>query len=441
MEKPCPVTSSEFLEKWGCDLETLYKLGIKFLKDKEGKAFHLGYDQKCKLLAFTQQVSNGPFNPDLHGNVGVLDVIGKDRKIAWQKLGDIGRESAMLSFVEILNSACPLFHACVEAHKKEIEMKAEKEKEDLEFQLKEVERLKIEAEEDAKREIQMKEQEEKRKQIKEALNLQTYDQFKTYAEQQYPENPDQQAILIRQLQEQHYIQYMQQIYQQQILSQNITKAEDSEFSQELPLDVEAAALNALASIQNIPLEPDNFSEASGNDEEELAADIVAASMWTRKDIREFKDSVYKEGKDSIIKVGHGETVTVRVPTHEDGSCLFWEFATDNYDIGFGLFFEWTKSPTEQVSVHISDSEDEDDDDDENEDDVEQGGNNSSHSALIDSNRPPISIVIPVYRRDCQEEVYAGSHTYPGQGVYLLKFDNSYSLWRSKTLYYRVYYTR
>ena len=63
----------------------------------------------------------------------------------------------------------------------------------------------------------MKEQEEKRKQIKEALNLQTYDQFKSYAEQQYPENPDQQAILIRQLQEQHYIQYMQQIYQQQIL--------------------------------------------------------------------------------------------------------------------------------------------------------------------------------------------------------------------------------
>jgi hypothetical protein len=47
----------------------------------------------------------------------------------------------------------------------------------------------------------------------------------------------------------------------------------------------------------------------------------------------------------------------------------------------------------------------------------------------------------VYRRDCHEEVYAGSHTYPGQGVYLLKFDNSYSLWRSKTLYYRVYYTR
>jgi hypothetical protein len=58
-----------------------------------------------------------------------------------------------------------------------------------------------------------------------------------------------------------------------------------------------------------------------------------------------------------------------------------------------------------------------------------------------ANHPPMSIIVPVYRRDCQEEVYAGSHTYPGHGVYLLKFDNSYSLWRSKTLYYRVYYTR
>ena len=58
-----------------------------------------------------------------------------------------------------------------------------------------------------------------------------------------------------------------------------------------------------------------------------------------------------------------------MPTHEDGSCLFWEFATDNYDIGFGLFFEWTKSPTEQVSVHISDSEEEEEDD---EDEDENG---------------------------------------------------------------------
>ena len=59
------------------------------------------------------------------------------------------------------------------------------------------------------------------------------------------------------------------------------------------------------------------------------------------------------------QVGHGETVTVRVPTHKDGSALFWEFATDSYDIAFGLFFEWTPTDESEVSVHISDSEDED----------------------------------------------------------------------------------
>ena len=50
-------------------------------------------------------------------------------------------------------------------------------------------------------------------------------------------------------------------------------------------------------------------------------------------------------------------------------------------------------------------------------------------------------IVQIYRRDCHEEVYCGSHSYPGRGVYLLKFDNSYSLWRSKTVYYRVFYSK
>ena len=32
-------------------------------------------------------------------------------------------------------------------------------------------------------------------------------------------------------------------------------------------------------------------------------------MWTRKDIKEFKDQVRKE-KEAVIKIGSGETVTV-----------------------------------------------------------------------------------------------------------------------------------
>ena len=32
-------------------------------------------------------------------------------------------------------------------------------------------------------------------------------------------------------------------------------------------------------------------------------------MWTRKDIKEFKEQIRKE-KDAVIKIGSGETVTV-----------------------------------------------------------------------------------------------------------------------------------
>ena len=55
--------------------------------------------------------------------------------------------------------------------------------------------------------------------------------------------------------------------------------------------------------------------------------VATPSMWTRKELSDFKDSIRSEGGDGIIKVGHGETVTVRVPTHDDGSALYWEVRT------------------------------------------------------------------------------------------------------------------
>ena len=51
---------------------------------------------------------------------------------------------------------------------------------------------------------------------------------------------------------------------------------------------------------------------------------------------------------------------VRVPTHEDGSCLFWEFASDSYDLGFGVYFEWTQSESNSVVVQVNESSDEED---------------------------------------------------------------------------------
>lgn len=134
-----------------------------------------------------------------------------------------------------------------------------------------------------------------------------------------------------------------------------------------------------------------------------------------------------------------------MPTHKDGSCLFWEFATDSYDIGFGIIFEWRKDASSTgVTVHVTESDDDDEEEEEEEEDNESADDVERTAGAKSSkevSRYPQSIIIPVYRRDSHEEVYAGSHCYPGSGVYLLKFDNSYSLWRNKVLYYRVYYTQ
>jgi len=40
--------------------------------------------------------------------------------------------------------------------------------------------------------------------------------------------------------------------------------------------------------------------------------------------------------------------------------VFWEFATDSYDIGFGVYFEWNVTPPTDVSIQVSESSDEED---------------------------------------------------------------------------------
>ncbi|XP_063874742.1 Golgi resident protein GCP60-like isoform X1 [Scylla paramamosain] len=431
---------------WGFSLSDLYRIALKFYKEKEGKAVHLGYGEKCALVGLTQQVTHGPFDPSSSPPVGVLDVVGKDRRLAWQALGPMTREEAKQQFINKLSDLVPTFRPYVEALWADKVEKERLAREEEERQKEEEERRKQEEEEQRKEEEERKKQEETKRQIQEALNQQTYDQFRKYAEQQYPGNPEQQAVLIRQLQDQHYQQYMQQVYQQQLLLQQQQQQQQNQ--QEHSNDADDVNEQGGQDSQTDggeespgPAENGHDSEAEGESEEDEEDDssqnVAPASMWTRRDIKDFKESIKHEGGDSVIKVGHGETVTVRVPTHEDGTCLFWEFATDNYDIGFGVYFEWTKDSSNVVSVHISESEDEEEEEEpEGEgDDVERLAGRKSESG-----RPAQSVIIPVYRRDCYEEVYAGSHSYPGTGVYLLKFDNSYSLWRSKTLYYRVYYT-
>ncbi|XP_038192546.1 protein TMED8 isoform X3 [Arvicola amphibius] len=90
---------------------------------------------------------------------------------------------------------------------------------------------------------------------------------------------------------------------------------------------------------------------------------------------------------------------------------------------------------------VSDSSEDEDEEEEEEEEIEEpvpvgDVERGSRSSL----RGRYGEVMPVYRRDSHRDVQAGSHDYPGEGIYLLKFDNSYSLLRNKTLYFHIYYT-
>jgi len=74
---------------------------------------------------------------------------------------------------------------------------------------------------------------------------------------------------------------------------------------------------------------------------------------------------------------------VRVPTHENGSSVFWEFATDSYDLGFGVYFEWNVSPPTHVSIQASESSDEEDLEDEDGGGVGVEGETEAGAQIID----------------------------------------------------------
>ncbi|KAM4771502.1 Golgi resident protein GCP60 [Rhinophrynus dorsalis] len=457
-------------QRFGFSLEELYGLALKFFKEKDGKAFHPTYEEKLRLVALHKQVLLGPYNPDTCPEVGFFDVLGNDRRKEWAALGNMSKQEAMTEFVMLLNRCCNLFATYVTSHKIEKEEQERRRREEEERRRREEEerqrlqreeekrrreeeeRLRREEEERMRAEDERFRMEQQKQQIMAALNSQTAVQFQQYAAQQYPGNFEQQQILIRQLQEQHYQQYMQQLYQVQLAQQQaaLQKQQDAAVGGTIsPLNspskmnagcgtgpCDAPSVNGQSHSHidgnEAELESDPLEDLLENGPKESTPVIAAPSMWTRPQIKDFKEKI-RQDADSVITVGRGEVVTVRVPTHEEGSYLFWEFATDNYDIGFGVYFEWTDSPNTAVSVHVSESSEDEEEDEENP--------NSEEKAKKNANKPQLDEIVPVYRRDCHEEVYAGSHQYPGRGVYLLKFDNSYSLWRSKSVYYRVYYTR
>ena len=121
-------------------------------------------------------------------------------------------------------------------------------------------------------------QEEQWKQIQDALNWQSYNEFWAYAEKQYLDNPDQQAVLIRQLQEQHYYQYMQQVYQQLMENQanalNAPNTIDILSSAAQTTDIDLSTLKISDEILVNPNNPEeNIAENDENGKDEPAMEM------------------------------------------------------------------------------------------------------------------------------------------------------------------------
>lgn len=460
--KPCqdneaPQKSWSLDRNWGFSLEELFRLALKFFKEMNGKAFNPTYEENLRLVALHKQSTLGPYNPNSCPEIGFFDVLGNDRRKEWLSLGSMAKEDAMEDFVKLLNSCCTLFAPYVTSHKiekEEQERRQKEEEERLRLEREEQERWRLE--EEARRreeeERRAKEEEQRRKeeaerlqierqkqQIMAVLNAQTAVQFQQYAKQQYPDNPEQQQLLIRQLQEQHFQQYVQQALRLQQMASQKQQEESNVFqtSEALPAPISNEAVSVCNpnsqsnSLENHEQQKDTKNFHLVVDGKTGVVPIVAPSMWTRPQIKEFKEKVLHD-EDSVITVGRGEVLTIRVPTHPDGSYLFWEFATDHYDIGFGLHFEWKDLTVPTSSNNGGETTTE----------TKEGTAQAEEEKTTEQGRIPlVNEVVPVSRRDSHEEVYAGSHQYPGEGVHLLKFDNSYSLWRPKVVYYRVYYTR
>ncbi|XP_027493855.1 protein TMED8 isoform X2 [Corapipo altera] len=123
--------------------------------------------------------------------------------------------------------------------------------------------------------------------------------------------------------------------------------------------------------------------------------LAAPTMWTTEKMKEFKAKMGKE-KNGRMVVKRGEVVTVS-----------------------------------------ESSDEEDEEEDEEIEGLSPAGDVERGSKSYLRNR--YGEIVPVYRRNSHQEVQAGSHEYPGEGIYLLKFDNSYSLLRNKTLFFHVYY--
>ncbi|KAI0990515.1 hypothetical protein GJ496_003389 [Pomphorhynchus laevis] len=270
--------------------------------------------------------------------------------------------------------------------------------------------------------------------ITELIVQQTYSHFKEYASQHHPRSEEAQNQIIKQMQSELIQNYTNDVCKsmQQHRNDQIEQMQTLQQCGKIPNIYQLTCLNYI----------------TAKDHQDLSEGLGVPILWTVNNIEEFKKLIRANDK-SMLRIHSGESYTIRVPIHPNGKSVYWEFATDNHDLGFGLSFEWIIPINNAISIDLNDYSDEEFDDEVKEDihlfqntkisnDLEIGEKNPEDNDQKSKNLV-IDDLIPLFRRDCHMSTVCGYHKYPGVGYYHFKFDNTYSFWRSKTLYFRFYY--
>uniref|UniRef100_A0A3P9HDJ2 GOLD domain-containing protein n=1 Tax=Oryzias latipes TaxID=8090 RepID=A0A3P9HDJ2_ORYLA len=156
---------------------------------------------------------------------------------------------------------------------------------------------------------------------------------------------------------------------------------------------------------------ENVSAGSCQPSTEIKAQmppLQPAHTWTSAAVKELKAKLRPE-KDSVVTVYRGDIMTVNVPTVPEAKKVCWEFATDGYDIGFGIYFDWSPVTNRSITVHISESSDDEDEEEELEGPVSNGDVEKGSKSQTNSN---LAEILPVYRQDSHLSVHGGSHDFP-----------------------------
>lgn len=443
---------------WGFKIDRLFEVAYRFYKRNESKAFHPSFDVRNQMNALILQARYGNFDGGKAADIGTLDLVGKSRRNQWSMLKGMSKTEAMSKFICTLDNICPFFKAYAEAVKISS---------GIQDQTRWNEDNQINGGELATRGL-AQQSDEQLKAIHASLCKQTYNQFKSYAEKQYPTDIGQQKFLISSLQEQYYQQYVSQMHPELKGMNNFSltpplkqkpKLEETK-TNSLPSDLKDAPVKSdqvQSYIEQTNLKPDTWSCASSSGEESQLDQCPSyepfepATIWTKRGVSEFKDSLIDDKHAGVYEVKQGTLLTIQVPTYPDGKYIYWEFITEDYDIGFGLDFVYEAHLEKPLSLKIFEEADED----ELNEIGELGADMESSFAEADKTDESQRLewrraeklarltntisIVPTYRRDSHEEIFVGRHRYFARGYYLLKFDNTYSVLRSKSLYFRICY--